>query len=592
MPRMSKATAKGLHLRPAPAVIACLAAVIAGCAGAPEATPMPGGATGSASRGPAAELIIHGGPILTMEGDAPTYVEAVVVSNGRIVFAGAESEAMKHQSAGTVVRDLAGKTLLPGFVDAHSHFINAPTLSRMVNVSPSPVGPGDSVARIVAALRAWQDEARVPDGGWIMAWGYDDSMVKGAKLTKHELDAAFPNHKLLVLHVSLHGAVLNSRALEWAGITPDTPTPEGGIIARGADGKDPEGLLMETAFLPVFSNLPQPGEEQRLELLKPGQMMYAENGYTLANDGFTHAKDIRFLQRAAAQGRLFIDVVVLPAFSDMDQWLGKSEFPFGEWHDRLKLQGLKITQDGSVQGKTASYLEPLLTGGPQGQKDWRGSTTLPYEDFAKLFAAGRKAGLQVFVHANGDGAIQQAIRAAEAAGVKAGDDSRTIVIHSQMQHPEDIPQYVALGLTPSYFTNHTFFWGDVHRQNLGEERAAFTSPMKAAMDAGLKASNHSDFNVTPLDPFFILWSSMARTTRSGYVLGPDQRIDAWRGLQALTINPAWAYREEARRGSIAPGKLADFVIVSADPLATPVEAIRDIEVLETIKEGRTIYARR
>lgn len=348
------------------------------------------------------------------------------------------------------------------------------------NVGAAPAGD-------VAALRAWQDEARVPGGGWIMAWGYDDSMVKGGKLTKRELDAAFPNHKLLVLHVSLPGAVLNSRALEWAGITRDTPTPEGGIIARGEDGKDPEGLLMETAFL----------------------------------------------QKAAAQGRLFIDVVVLPAFSEMDQWLGKPEFPFGDWHDRLKLLGLKITQDGSVQGKTASCLEPLLTAGPQGQKDWRGNATLPDEEFAKPFASGRKAGLQVFVHAN----------------------------------------------------------GDVHRQNLGEERAAFTGPMKSPMDAGLTASNHSDFNVTPLDPFFILWSSMARTTRSGYVLGPDQRVDAWRGLQALTINPAWTYREETRRGSIAPGKLAAFVIVSADPLATPVEAIRDIEVLETIKEGRTIYAR-
>ncbi|MCM2312034.1 MAG: amidohydrolase [Steroidobacteraceae bacterium] len=544
-----------------------------------------------ASGEPSADLIIHGGPILTMEGAKPGYVEAVVVSDGRIAFAGAATEAMQQKSAATVVKDLGGRTMLPGFVDAHSHFINAPTLSRMVNVSPSPVGPGDSVAQIIAALQAWQGKTRVPDGGWIMAWGYDDSMVQGGKLTKRELDAALPSHKVMVFHVSLHGAVLNSQALEWAGITRDTPTPEGGIIARGPDGKEPEGLLMETAFLPVFSRLPQPGEEARLELLKPGQMMYAEHGYTLANDGFTHAKDISFLQKAAAQGRLFIDVVVLPAFSEMDQWLGKPEFPFGEWHDRLKLQGLKITQDGSVQGKTASYLEPLLTGGPQGQKDWRGNTTLPYEDFARLFAAGRKAGLQVFVHANGDGAIQQAIKAAAAAGVKAGDDSRTIVIHSQMQHPEDIPRYVALGLTPTYFTNHTFFWGDVHRQNIGEERAAFISPMKAAMDAGLKATNHSDFNVTPLDPLFMLWTSMARTTRSGHVLGPDQRIDAYRGLQALTVNPAWEYREESRRGSIAPGKLADFVILSADPLETPVDAIRDIEVVETIKEGRTIYAR-
>jgi len=571
--------------------VAIAAAAVAGCSRKPEATPAGDAATGAAASGPAADLIIRGGPILTMEGDTPAYVEAVVVSGGKIVFAGSEAGAMRRKSGDTVIKDLAGRTMLPGFVDAHSHFINAPTLSQQVNVSPSPVGQGDSVAQIVAALQAWQERARVPDGGWIMAWGYDDSMVRGGKLTKRELDAAFPNHKVMVLHVSLHGAVLNSRALEWAGITRDTPTPEGGIIARGPDGKDPEGLLMETAFLPVFANLPKPSEAEMLELLKPGQMMYAENGYTLANDGYTHANDIRLLQKAAAQDRLFIDVVVLPGFSEMDQWLGKPEFPIGEWHHRLKLQGLKITQDGSVQGKTASYVEPLLTGGPQGQKGWHGNTTMPYEDFAKLFAAGRNAGLQIFVHANGDGAIRQVIRAAAAAGVKAGDDSRTIVIHSQMQHPEDIARYVELGLTPSYFTNHTFFWGDVHRQNIGEERASSISPMKSAMDAGLEATNHSDFNVTPLDPFFILWTSMARTTRSGYVLGPDQRIDAYRGLKALTINPAWEYREETRRGSIAPGKLADFVIVTADPLETPVDGIRDIDVVETMKEGRTIFAR-
>lgn len=559
------------------ATVACIASVTVGYSRTVPAAP--------------ADLIIHGGPILTMEGEQPRYVEAVVVAQGRIVLAGSDAEAMSRKSAGTVVKDLGGKTMLPGFVDAHSHFINAPTVSRMVNVSPSPVGSGDTVAQIIAALQDWQARAKVPEGGWIQAWGYDDSMVKGGKLTKRELDAAFPNHKVMVLHVSLHGAVLNSRALEWAGVNRDTPTPAGGIIARGPDGKDPEGLLMETAFLPVFGKLPQPGETDMLQLLEPGQMMYASNGYTLATEGYTHAKDIRFLQKAAAQNRLFIDVVALPGFSEMDQWLNKPEFPFGQWNNRLKLQGIKITQDGSVQGKTAAYLEPLLTGGPQGQTDWRGNSTLPYDDFAKLFDMAHKTGLQIFVHANGDGAIQQVIKAAAATGLKAGDDNRTIVIHSQMQHPEDIPRYVALGLTPSYFTNHTYFWGDVHRRNLGEARAAFISPMVAAMDAGLKATNHTDFNVTPLDPFFMLWTSMARVTRSGYVLGPDQRIDAYRGLQALTINPAWEYREEARRGSIAPGKLADFVIVTADPVKTPVDRIRDIKVVETIKEGKTIYAR-
>ena len=172
---------------------------------------------------PGADLIIHGGPILTMEGDQPTYVEAVVVSSGKIVFAGSDAEAMKQKGGTTVVKDLGGKTVLPGFVDPHSHFINAPTLSQQVNVSPSPVGPGDTVPAIIAALKAYQDKAKIPDGGWILAWGYDDSMLKGSPLTRRDLDAAFPNHKVMVTHVSLHGGVLNSKGLQWAGVDRDTP---------------------------------------------------------------------------------------------------------------------------------------------------------------------------------------------------------------------------------------------------------------------------------------------------------------------------------------------------------------------------------
>jgi predicted amidohydrolase YtcJ len=211
---------------------------------------------------PGAILIIHGGPILTMEGDKASYVEAVAVADGKIVFAGSDAEAMKLKTSNTVIKELGGNTMLPGFVDAHSHFINAPTLSQQANVSPSPVGAGDTVPQIIAILKAYQEKAKIPDGGWILGWGYDDSMVKGGTLKKRDLDAAFPNHKVLVMHVSLHGGVLNSKGLEWAGVSRETPTPPGGVIARGPDGKEPEGLLMETAFLPVFAKLPQPSEAE------------------------------------------------------------------------------------------------------------------------------------------------------------------------------------------------------------------------------------------------------------------------------------------------------------------------------------------
>jgi len=539
-----------------------------------------------------ADLILHGGPILTMDGPTPTYVEAVAVADGRIAFAGAKDEAMTRKGPGTVVRDLEGRALLPAFVDAHSHFINAPPLAKQVNVANPPVGPAVDIPSTIDTLKKFQADRGIPADEWIVGWGYDRNGLKeGRDITREDLDAAFPDHKVMLLHVSLHGAVLNSKALAWAGITPDTPTPPGGVIARLSDGKTPAGLLMETAFLPVFAKMPQPGEAEMLELMAPGQMTYAENGYTVANEGFTHVKDLRLLQKAAAQGRLFIDVVALPGFVEMDQWLGKPEFPFGTWNGHLKLQGVKITQDGSPQGKTAHVTTPFLTGGPGGEKDWRGETTQPEDAFRATVKRAKDAGLQIFVHANGDATIDQAIDAVEAAGLTAADDRRTVVIHSQLQRPDQLPKYAKLGMSPTYFTNHTYFWGDVHRANIGADKAAFISPMKAATERGIVVSNHSDFNVTPLDPMFILWTSMARTSRSGVVVGPDQRVDAYAGLQALTTGPAWQFREEDRRGRIRTGMLADLVVLSADPVRTDVAKIRDIEVVETIKEGKTIYAR-
>jgi predicted amidohydrolase YtcJ len=262
---------------------------------------------------------------------------------------------------------------------------------------------------------------------------------------------------------------------------------------------------------------------------------------------------------------------------------------FGEYHNGLKLQGIKFTQDGSPQGKTAWVSTPYLTGGPGGEENWRGEPTQPKEAFIAQVKAAFDAGLQVQVHANGDATIDATIEAVERAGITAADDRRTLVIHSQFQRPDQLDKYVELGMSPSYFTNHCYFWGDVHIKNIGREKADFISPVKAAKDKGLVYSNHTDFNVTPLDPFFVIWTAMARESRSGEVIGPDQRVDAYTALQGLTTGPAWQLFEEDRKGKIKEGLLADFVILSENPLETGVDGIRDIEVLETVKKGTTIY---
>jgi len=556
--------------------------ILSGCG----ETPAPAASEAETS---GADLIYMNGDILTMDGDVPVYAGAVATMDDKIVFVGDKDEALSRYPAAQQ-RDLDGKALLPGFLDPHGHFMFALNMVNQVNVANPPVGPVVDIPSTIAALEAFQADAQVPDGGWIVGWGYDqDGLEEGRHMTKMDLDEHFPNHKVMLIHVSGHGAVLNSQALASSGVDESTETPVGGIILRLPNSNEPAGLLMETAYLPVFANLPQPSESELLKQMKPAQMMYASEGYTHAHEGFTHLKDLEFLRKAAAEGAIFLDLITLPAFTEAPEWMKDPTYKFGEYENGLKLQGIKFTQDGSPQGKTAHVTTPYLTGGPGGEEDWRGETTQPKDDFIEQVKGTLDAGLQVFIHANGDATIDQAIAAVEAAGVTAADDRRTVVIHSQFQRPEHLDSYARLGMSPSYFTNHTFFWGDVHVRNIGREKAEFISPVKSATDKGIIYSNHTDFNITPLDPFFVMWTAMARETKSGDVLGSDERVDAYTALQGLTTGPAWQIFEENRKGMIKEGLLADFVILSENPVKVGLNGIREIEVLETIKEGKSIY---
>jgi predicted amidohydrolase YtcJ len=537
-----------------------------------------------------ADVIYHGGTILTMDGDSPTYAEAVAVKDGKVLYVGSMAEAVRRKGDATQVRDLAGKALLPGFIDAHSHFMFAINMVNQVNVASPPVGPAKDIPSTITAIKAYQAKAKVPVGGWIVGWGYDsEGLAEGRHITKKDLDPHFPDHKVMLIHVSGHGAVLNTNALAFAGIDANTKTPPGGIINRLPGSNEPAGLIMETAYLPLMEHLPQPSEDELLERMKPAQMMYARGGYTHAQEGFTSIRDLDFLLKMAAKGKIFLEIAALPGFVEMPRWINNPRYKFGEYHSGLKLQGVKFAQDGSPQGKTAYVRTPYLTGGPSGQPNWRGETTQPNEEFVRQLKIAFDAGLQVFVHANGDATIDQVIEAVEKAGITAANNRRTVVVHSQFQRPDQLDQYVRLGMSPSYFTNHTFFWGDVHVKNIGPERAAFISPVKAAKAKGLVFSNHTDFNVTPLDPLFVIWTAMARQSRSGQTIGPDQRVDAYTALQGLTTGAAWQLFEENRKGKIKEGLLADFVILSADPVKTDIAHIRDIKVLETIKKSKTIF---
>ena len=562
--------------------------------------------TAGAQEGAAVEKVFRGGTIVTLDDSRPI-VEALAVGGGRILALGTEAEVMALVEEGIEIVDLGSATLLPGFIDSHGHFMNAPQIVSWVNISGPPAGPVTSIADIVREIRAYTDRVQPAPGEWIIGYGYDVTVLSdGRELMRDDLDAAFPVNPIMLIHVSNHGCVLNSLGFANFDIDETTPTPEGGLILRKEGSNEPAGLLMETAFLPIFAQLPKRTIEELLDNLDAAQRIYTSAGVTTAQEGATHKADVDFLLRAASEGRLYIDVVSLPLVVEFPALIAEYapdfkgaplELPdtaataFGSYRNRLKFQGVKIPLDGSPQGKTAFWTEPLLTGGPEGEKDYRGFPLFAPEQVNPVVAEFADKGIQIFTHANGDAAIDMIIDAMRAAGVTAADGRRDCVIHSQFMRPDHLDAYVELGLTPSFFTVHTYYWGDVHLENTGEARAGFMSPMASAREQGIRFSNHSDFSVTPMDPLRMMHSSVTRVSRSGKVIGPDQRVDVLTALKAMTIDAAWQIFEEDTKGTLAVGKLADMVILDRNPLEVAPDQLLDLKVVETFKEGFSVYRR-
>lgn len=566
------------------------ALALAGCSKGP-AEAAPAGSTAAAA-GQAADSIYFGGEIITVN-DAQPSAEAIAIKDGKIIAVGRLSELTESsKGADTRMVDLEGRTLLPGFIDPHSHFINGMAMEDQANITAPPVGPASTAAEIVAELQRFAEAKSKKPGDIILGYGYDDNMLPGDHpLTRDDLDPAFPDNPVIVMHVSTHGAVLNSAALKKFGISAATKTPEGGVIARKPGSQEPTGLLMETAWIPLHEQLPAASRDQEPSQIKYAQDLYAAAGVTTAQDGASMAPHVEILQRAANRGELFIDVISYPFIGDLEKVLqAHPANTFGRYGHRFKLGGCKILADGSPQGKTAYFTTPYLTGGPSGEKHWRGEPTFPQEVLNGMFKTCYDNGLQVIAHANGDAGIDAVLKGHESAIAGAVDkDRRTVIIHSQFVRKDQLQKYVEYGMIPSFYTEHTFFFGEAHIKNRGLEQASFISPMKTAIGMGLRPTNHTDFSVVPVDQMMVVWSAVNRTLRSGEALGPSERISPMDAIKAITINAAYQYFEQDRKGSIEPGKLADLVILDKNPLTVAPDDIKSVKVLETIKEGKTIY---
>jgi predicted amidohydrolase YtcJ len=536
-----------------------------------------------------ADAIYFGGDILTMEGDSANYAEAIAVKDGKIVFVGSKEQADKFKGDSTSMNDLQGKTLLPGFLDAHSHYFNSLIVANQCKLYPPPSGPAKDVLSIIATLKAYLAERKIPKGEMIMGYGYDDNvMPNGRLLNRDDLDAAFPDNPVRIDHVSMHGCVLNSLAMKQYGYDSNFKTPPGGVCVRKPGTNEPYGLIMETAFLPIVEKTAHMTKEQEIAFTKAGQMMYAEAGITTAQDGATHKWQLDIIKRATDSGANVIDVVTFPFITDVDKIL--VDYPLDTWlkyNNGFKIGGAKITIDGSPQGKTAYFSTPYLTDGPSGEKNWKGEMTFPQETVNQMVKKVYEMNVPLLLHCNGDASIDAFLTAYEATNVTKPWNVTTI--HSQFMRNDQMTKFVKYNVRPSFYTLHTYYFYEAHLKNRGFDQAQYISPIRDALKAGMKPTNHTDFVVAPLDQLFMLWSAVNRTSRAGAKVGLDQCITPYEGLQAMTVNVAAQYDEADSKGSLAKGKLADIVILDKNPLKVDPITIKDIKIVETIKDGKSIY---
>ena len=537
-----------------------------------------------------ADRVYFGGAILTMEDNTPR-VEAVAVRQGRILAVGTKATVMRHVGGETEVVDLVGRALLPGFVDSHGHVVGGGLQAMSANLLAPPDGEVTDIPSLQRVLRRWQSENAdsIKRMGVVIGFGYDPAtMAEQRHPTAAELDEVSKDLPVYLIHQSGHFGAANTLALKRAGFTAKSTNPPGGVIRRLADG-NPNGVLEETAhFMALGAMMGGMGNEGFDEFARAGARMWARYGYTTAQEGRADKNSVSVLRRVAAQGGFDIDIVAYP-----DVLLDR-DFIAANVSDRyvngVRVGGAKLTIDGSPQGFTAwrdrPYYDPVGDY-PPGYSGYASATELQVNDAIKWAFKNR---IQILTHANGERASDLLLSAVRAAQKQYGPGRRPVLIHGQFMREDQVDGLKELAIFPSLFPMHTFYWGDWHRDHtVGPVAAEDMSPTGWVMQRGMMFGTHHDAPVAFPDSMRVLSATVTRRSRSGDILGPRHRVPVEVALKAMTIWPAWQHFEEDRKGSLAPGKLADLVVLSADPTATNPEKLHTLRVEQTIKSGRVIY---
>lgn len=548
---------------------------------------------GAASAGAGADTIYRNGTVITVDDHRPS-AQAVAVKDGRIVGVGSDREVLARWGKGAKVVDLHRQVMVPGFVDGHSHIADMLSSWNLPDLTPAPVGGVHTVADIQRLMAGFIARNPPAAGQLVVGVGYDDSMLAERRHpTKAELDSVSSTQPICVMHVSGHMARCNSPALKAFGLTRDTPDPKGGHLGRDANG-EPNGVIEEAALQWVAAAMPAPSPETVTRSFREIQIYYASQGYTTVQDGATSSPaTLQLLLDSQRDGTLLLDIAAYPRWTLIDGPAAKLNLEIGgPYRNHLKFAGVKVVGDGSPQGKTAWLTEPYVHPPLGAAADYRGFPVVPPTDMASLYQTYFARGWQVQTHCNGDACIDSVL-AAIRSGLAAHPEARAtrpVMIHSQVTRPDQLKAFAELGVFPSFFAEHTYYWGDWHlSETLGPKRAPYISPTADALKMGVKFSLHTDAPVVPPVALHAIWSAVNRVTRTGHSLGADQRLAPMDALRAVTIWPAWQHHDEATRGSITVGKQADLVVLDGNPLSVEPMAIRHIKVLLTVKEGREIF---
>ena len=542
----------------------------------------------------AADTIYFNGNIITLDGNE-LLAEAIAIKDGKILAVGDNDIMVSLSNEATRQVDLEGKTMLPGFVDGHSHLSGVAIQAVTANLLPPPDGPGQNIAALQRALRDFMATSEmVKQHSVVIGFNYDDSQLEeGRHPNRHELDVVSTEMPIMITHQSGHIGVYNSKALEMFGINADSDDPSGGIIQRESGSQEPNGVLEENAhFALLYKMIPPFTMQERVTAIKAAEMQYLSNGFTTIQDGKTDQQTLGLIAQYAADGGFTADIVAYADVAAMtDHTILNGPLHSNDYVNNFRVGGVKLTFDGSPQGKTAWFTKPYLLA-PLGQDaSYSGYPAFTDAEALKWYSMAYENNWQMLTHTNGDAAIDQLITiASETADAFPGEDRRTVMIHGQFLREDQVAAIDDLGIFPSLYPMHTFYWGDWHRDSVaGPERAENISPTGWLLDRDIKFSIHSDAPVTFPNSMRILDSAVNRTTRSGAVLGKAQRLRPMDALKAMTIWPAYQHFEESSKGSLEVGKLADLVVLDENPLTIDPAKLSSIKVVQTIKEGVSVY---